>query len=83
MACFRSEYTRTVIIRDIMDRYICGGIFYRVVTMRVELLHVCVPYLRFRHFGATVALLPVPDRYIMIGGLVDGAQIVTAVSLGK
>lgn len=22
---------------------VCGGIFYRVVTMRIELLHVCVP----------------------------------------
>lgn len=34
---------------------------------------VFVAYLRFRHFGATVALLPVPNRYIVIGGLVDGA----------
>lgn len=50
-------------------------IYCRVVTIVTCVSYCCVfvAYLSFCHFGAAVALLPVPDRYIVIRGLVDGA----------
>jgi len=42
-----------------------------------------VAYLGFGHFRTAIALLPIPDRYIVIGGFIDSAQIISAVRLGE